>query len=108
MADEVMVFITAGSDEEAIRIAKALVDERLVACANLVPGIRSFFFWGGKTQDEREVLLICKSRQGRVPDIIARVKALHSYTVPEIIALPVAAGSPDYLSWVQETVKERG
>ena len=106
MADEVMVFITAGSDEEAVRIAKALVDERLVACANMVPGVRSFFFWEGKAREEREVLLLCKSRLSCMPNLIARVKALHSYTVPEVIALPIVAGSQDYLHWVKETVKE--
>ncbi len=107
MTDAVMVFVTASSDEEAARIAKTLVDERLVACVNMVPGVRSFFFWEGKTQDEREVLLICKSRLSCMPNIITRVKSLHSYAVPEVIALPVSAGSQDYLSWVEETVRER-
>jgi periplasmic divalent cation tolerance protein len=105
MADEVIVLITASSETEAATIARALVDEHLIACANLVPGVRSFFFWEGKTRDEREVLLICKSRMPVFPEVIARVKSLHSYTVPEIIALPIAAGSQEYLHWVKETVK---
>lgn len=105
MADEVIILITASSEEEAVRIANALVDEHLVACVNMVPGVRSFFFWEGKTRDEREILLICKSRQPRLPDIVARVKSLHSYTVPEVIALPIVAGSQEYLRWVQETVQ---
>ncbi len=105
MAEEIVVLITASSNDEAAKIAKALVDEHLIACANIVPGVRSFFFWDGKTQDERETLLICKSMLSRMDDIITRVKALHSYTVPEIIALPVIAGSKDYLDWVKETAK---
>jgi|SRR3990172_334744 len=106
MADEVVVLITAASDSEAAGIARSLVDEHLAACANIVPGVRSIFFWDGKTQDEREVLLICKSRLALVSAIIRKVKSLHSYSVPEIIALPIIAGSPDYLDWVRETTKE--
>ncbi len=106
MAGEIVVFITASSDEEAQKIAKTLVEERLVACVNIVPEIRSFFFWEGKTQDEREMLLVCKSRLPLMDRIVQRVKSLHSYTVPEIIALPIVAGSGDYLDWVNETTKE--
>lgn len=105
MADEIVILITAASDDEAARIARALVDERLAACANILPGVRSLFFWEGKTQDAREVLLVVKTRQALLDSIVRRVKALHSYTVPEIIALPVLGGSQDYLDWVRETVK---
>lgn len=106
MADEIVVLITASSKDEAQKIAKTLVEERIVACANIVPEIRSFFFWEGKTQDEGETLLICKSRLPLMDGIVQRVKSLHSYTVPEIIALPVVAGSGDYLKWINETTKE--
>ena len=106
MADEIVVLITAASDSEAAKIAQALVEEHLAACANIVPGVRSLFFWDGKTQDERETLLICKSRSALMSKIIQRVRSLHSYSVPEIIALPIIAGSPDYLEWVRETTKE--
>ncbi len=105
MADEIIVLITTASDSEAEKIARSLVDGRLVACANIVPGVRSLFFWDGKTQDERETLLICKSRLPLMNKIVQQVKALHSYSVPEIIALPIIAGSPDYLAWVRETTK---
>jgi periplasmic divalent cation tolerance protein len=107
MADDIVILITAASDDEAARIARALVDERLAACANILPGVRSLFFWEGRTQDEREVLMVVKTRQALLDSIVRRVKALHSYTVPEIIALPVLGGSQDYLDWVRETVKER-
>lgn len=105
MADEVVILITAASDDEAAKIARALVDERLAACANILPGVRSLFFWEGKTQDAREVLMVVKTRHTLLDSIVHRVKALHSYTVPEIIALPVLGGSQDYLNWIRETVK---
>lgn len=107
MADEIVILITAASEDEAARIARALVDERLAACANILPGVRSLFFWEGRTQDEREVLMVVKTRHALLDSIVRRVKALHSYTVPEIIALPVLGGSQDYLKWVRETVKGR-
>jgi periplasmic divalent cation tolerance protein len=102
--DEVIILITASSGDEAVKIATALVNEHLAACVNIVPEVRSLFFWEGRTQDVREVLLICK---GRLP----LVEAHHSgegappYTVPEIVAIPIVAGSQEYLDWVRETVK---
>src|SRR5512143_1383005 len=106
MAGEIIVLITASSEDEAAKIGSALVDEHLAACVNIVPGVRSLFFWEGKTQDGRELLLICKSRQPLLGRIIARVKSLHSYTVPEVIALPVVGGSEDYLRWLREATRE--
>lgn len=106
MAGEIIVLITASSEDEAAKIGSALVDEHLAACVNIVPGVRSLFFWEGKTQDGRELLLICKSRQPLLERIIARVKSLHSYTVPEVIALPVAGGSEDYLRWLRDSTRE--
>lgn len=103
MGEEIIVLITASSEEEAVRIGTALVDDHLAACVNIIAGIRSLFFWQGKTQDERETLLVCKSRQPLLEKLTARVKALHSYSVPEIIALPVVGGSSDYLSWLRES-----
>ncbi len=104
MTDEVIVLVTAGSDEEAATIARALVGERLAACVNIIPHVHSFFFWEGRTQEARETLLICKSRQSFLDMIVSRVKALHSYTVPEIIALPIIGGARDYLDWVKDAV----
>ena len=105
MAEEIVILITAGSPEEAATIARTLVDEHLAACVNVIPGVRSFFFWEGKTQDAAEVLMICKSRKPLMDAIIARVRTLHSYTVPEIIALPVAAGLPSFLAWLKDATK---
>ena len=106
MTGEIILLITASSEDEAVKIGSALVGERLAACVNIVPGVRSLFFWEGKTQDERELLLISKSRQPLLDRIIARVKSLHSYAVPEIIALPVVGGSEDYLGWLRDATKE--
>jgi periplasmic divalent cation tolerance protein len=103
MGDEVVVLITAGSADEAAKIGRALVEEHLAACANIVGGVRSLFFWDGRTQDEQETLIICKSRAVLMDRIVGRVKQLHSYTVPEIIALPIVAGSQEYLDWVNAT-----
>ena len=103
MADEIIVFITTSSKEEAARIGTALVDEHIAACTNIVPEVSSLFFWEGKTQVAKEALMIVKSRQALLDRIISRVKELHSYTVPEVIALPVIGGSPEYLRWLRES-----
>jgi periplasmic divalent cation tolerance protein len=106
MTEEIIVLITASSQGEAKKIGSALVDEHLAGCVNIVPGIRSLFFWEGKMQDEQEILLICKSRQPLLEKIIARVKSLHSYAVPEVIALPVVGGSGDYLGWLRDATRQ--
>ena len=105
MANEIIVLITASSPDEAAKIGSALVDEHLAACVNIVPEIRSLFFWEGKTRDERETLLVAKSRQPLLAQLVLRVKALHSYSVPEVIALPIVGGSPEYLAWLNDTTK---
>jgi len=105
MADEIIVLITAGDSGEAAKIAEALVGEHIAACVNIIPEVRSLFFWNGKTEQAKEVLLICKSRQELLDRLIARVKTLHSYSVPEIIALPIVSGSPQYLDWVRESTQ---
>ncbi len=100
--DAVVVYITAPNEEEAARIAAALVEERLAACVNIVRSIRSIYRWQDKTEDEPEVLMIAKTRGMLFERLMRRVRELHSYTVPEIIAMPVIAGSEDYLRWMEE------
>lgn len=102
--DYIVFFITAASPEEGERLARALLEERLAACVNVVPGVRSFFWWEGKVQEEGEVLLIGKGRADLFAKVQDLVRALHSYTVPEIIAVPITTGSPDYLRWIDETI----
>jgi periplasmic divalent cation tolerance protein len=101
--DAIVVLITTASREEAERIGRRLVEDRLAACVNVVPQVRSFFVWEQKLSQEDEALLVVKSRRARFPQLAAAVKKLHSYNVPEIIALPVIGGSVDYLRWVSES-----
>ncbi len=98
--DARVVLVNAASEEQALSIAKALVTERLAACANIVSPIRSVYRWEGAVHDETEHLMIIKTRASLVAKVEARVKALHSYEVPEVIALPIVAGSSSYLDWV--------
>jgi periplasmic divalent cation tolerance protein len=101
VTDEIrVVFVTAPDAETGARIARALVEERLIACANLVPGIRSIYRWQGQVADEAEVLLVLKTRASRCEAVAARVQALHPYALPEVVALPVVDGSEAYLDWV--------
>ncbi len=102
---KVVIFITASSVEEAEKIGNLLVEERLAACCNIVNSINSIFRWEGKICKESEVLLIVKSSLALFGDIIEKVKSLHSYEVPEIIALPIISGSGDYLKWIDEEIK---
>ena len=95
-----VVYCTCPDEATASRIAEALVSERLAACVNRVPGIRSTYRWEGRIQDEPEVLLLIKTVADRYPALELRLKALHPYDVPEIIAVPVAAGSASYLAWI--------
>jgi periplasmic divalent cation tolerance protein len=84
-------------------LGQSVVEERLAACANVVPGLTSIYRWEGKLCRDREVLVIMKTRRPRFQTLARRVRALHPYSVPEIIALPVVAGSPAYLQWVAES-----
>ena len=104
MDDPVVVYVTASSEEEARYIGKKLVEEGFAACANIVPNIRSIYIWKGELCDDNEVLLIIKSRRIHIDKIVKRVKDLHSYQVPEVIALPIIQGSEDYLSWMEESL----
>lgn len=99
-AEALTVFCTCPNPGEANRIARTLVEESLAACVNIVPGIRSVFYWQGTLEEADEQLLIIKAPAGKFPGLEARIRALHSYSVPEILALPVAAGSPPYLEWL--------
>ncbi len=100
--EAVVVYITVPNEQEGVKIARALVGEKLAGCINIVKDIRSIYSWQGRIEDEPELLLIVKSRRQLFNKIKDRVKELHSYTVPEIIAIPVVEGSEDYLNWLQE------
>ncbi len=102
MPEHIVVFVTCGSEDEAIKIARSIVEEKLAACANVLSPIRSIYRWEGKIWDEQEWLLIIKTQHAKFEEVEKRVKSLHSYTTPEIIAVPIADGSAAYLRWISE------
>ncbi len=103
--DKLVVLITAPDPEEASDIAKKLVEEKLAACVNIVPGIRSVYIWKGEICDEAEVLLIVKTVSEKAEALIDTVSRVHSYDVPEIICLPITGGGEDYLNWIEGCLK---
>lgn len=100
--ENILVFITAANEDEAVKIARNVVEDGLAACVNITRNIRSIYVWQGKTEDEQEVLMIAKTQRKLFTALSEKIKALHSYTVPEIIAIPIIEGSPDYLKWLVE------
>lgn len=100
-----VVYVTAATSEEASAIALTLVEEKLVACATTVRDVRSLYWWHGKVEDAGEQLLVMKTPVRLLDAVIARVKALHTYEVPEIIALPIVGGNSEYLRWIDESVR---
>lgn len=102
-----IALVTAPAQDVAERIVRALVEERLAACGNIVPGITSIYRWEGAIQQETEVLIVLKTTRACVARLIARVKDLHPYDVPEVLALPVTAGLEAYAAWVAANVYDR-
>ncbi len=105
MPDYTVIFITTSSLDEAEKIGRALVEEKLVACANIISPIRSIYRWQGKICDDKEALIILKTKKKLFKQIENRVKALHSYEVPEVISMPIIEGSNKYLSWLESETK---
>jgi periplasmic divalent cation tolerance protein len=104
MRDSRLVLVTAGSREEAERIARAVVEERLAACVNLLGGVRSIYRWQGAVETADEVLLLIKTRSDAIDSLRERVMELHSYEVPEFVVLEIAGGSDAYLAWIRASV----
>lgn len=102
MTEYIVVLITASKEEEAANIAKEIVDAKLAGCVNIIKDIRSIYRWQGRMEDEKEVLMFVKTRRDLFVNLAEMVKRLHSYSVPEIIALPVTEGSKDYLKWLED------
>ncbi len=100
MTDKILVLSTSDSAEQAREIARGLVEKRLAACVNVVPGIRSIYRWQGKMEETGEHLLVIKSRRDLFERLQRELEQMHSYEVPEVIAMPVAEGSADYLAWL--------
>ena len=103
---EIVVFVTAGTEEEAGNVAELLLDQRKAACVNIVPKVDSLFWWQGKLDSAQESLLIIKTVASLLPEIVELVKGVHSYEVPEIIAMPIIGGNEDYLKWIDSEVEE--
>jgi periplasmic divalent cation tolerance protein len=94
------VYATAGDADEARRIGRAVVEERLAACANVIDGMKSIYWWQGAVQEGNETVLILKTTEARVEALISRIKSLHSYDCPAIVALPIVAGLQGFLDWI--------
>jgi periplasmic divalent cation tolerance protein len=101
----VLVLSAVSTREEAERIAQALVTERLAACVNVVPGVASVYRWKGAVQKDDELLLVIKTRAEAVETLRARLVALHSYELPEVVVIAIAGGHPPYLDWIAEGVR---
>lgn len=105
MTDQLVVAVSTCPDETTARqIAETLVSERLAACVNRVPGVQSTYVWDGQLQNDTETLLVIKTTAERIPEVEARLKALHPYELPEWLVLPVSDGSEPYLEWVRQGV----
>lgn len=100
MKDAIVIYVACVATEEARQIGQAVVAARLAACANILPGMESIYHWQGKIEQARETVLLLKTRADLFASCAAKVRELHSYAVPCIIALPVVAGAPDYLEWL--------
>ncbi len=100
-----MIYITTPSPQEALRIGRAVVADRLAACANVLPGITSVYRWQGEVQEDGETALILKTRSDLVERLTTRVKELHSYDCPCVVALSIAGGNPDFLQWIAEETR---
>ncbi|MFA6349681.1 MAG: divalent-cation tolerance protein CutA [Candidatus Omnitrophota bacterium] len=100
-----IIFVTVPNKKEADKISFALVSQRLAACVNILSGVRSVYRWQGKVESSKELLLIIKTNSLKVRALIKKVRSMHSYDVPEIIAVPITAGSSDYLEWINDSVR---
>ena len=106
MTDKIVIFVAVGNSSDAALLAKSLVEKRLAACVNLVPGVSSWYWWEGKVNVDEEVLLMMKTSRDKFAALEKEVLRLHSYAVPEIIAIQIVEGSKNYLSWIEESLKE--
>jgi len=104
---KVVIFVTASSEEEARKVAEHLLTKRKAACVNIVPKVDSSFWWQGKLDSAQESLLIIKTKASLLQEVIALVKSVHSYSVPEVIALPIIGGNEDYLNWIDAETEGR-
>lgn len=105
--EALFVYITCGSQEEAQKIGASLVQDRLAACANIIPGMTSIYQWKGKIEQDQEIVLIAKTTRSQLQALTQHVTQLHSYEVPCVVALPIQGGNPDYLQWIKTVINEQ-
>jgi periplasmic divalent cation tolerance protein len=103
--NEIVIISTADTMDLAEKVASTIVKESLAACVNIVPGIRSIYRWEGKVCDDAELLLLIKSSEDNFESVRSRIRQLHTYDTPEVIAVPIGAGDPDYLNWLHAQLK---
>ena len=108
MTEALVVFTAFANEQDAARVVRVLVEERLIACANLLPGARSIYRWKDGVQDEREVVVLMKTRKQDWTALLSRLHELHPYETPECLALRVAAGAPKYMAWLEEALAPEG
>ena len=100
-----LVYITAGDKDEVRRIGRELLESRLAACVNIVDGMNSMYWWQGELQDETEAVLIAKTKESLVPELIEKVKSVHSYDCPCVVSVPILDGNADFLKWIEAETK---
>ena len=100
-----LVYITAEDKDEACAIGQQLVESRLAACVNIIDGVNSLYWWDGRVQDDDEAVLIAKTKEVLVPELIEKVKSLHSYKCPCIVSMPIRDGNADFLQWIEDETK---
>ncbi|NIM03462.1 divalent cation tolerance protein CutA [bacterium] len=105
--NEVVIFITSASEKEAKDLARVLVEEKLAACVNILSGVESLYWWKDKIESSREWMLVVKTQRKMAKKLVKRVKEIHSYEVPEVIALPIVEGNKDYLRWISDALALR-
>ena len=103
-----LVLSTFANEEDAVRVVRALVEERLIACGNLLPGARSLYRWQGRVADEREVVVLMKTRKQDWTALLSRLHELHPYQTPECVAVRIAAGAPRYMAWLESVLEPEG
>ena len=108
MTEMLLVFTTFEREEEAARVVRSLIEERLIACGNLLPGARSLYRWKGEVEDAREVVALLKTRKRDWSALVSRLHELHPYETPECVAVRVAAGAPKYLAWLEAALEPEG
>lgn len=108
MTEALIVFTTFAREEDAARVARQLVEERLAACANVLPGARSIYRWQQEVKDDREVVVLLKTRKQDWTALLSRLHELHPYETPECVAVRIAAGAPKYMAWLEESLAPEG